>query len=300
MGEIEQVRSAAVRVQSIEEAQELAGDPELARLERLTITFRCGRYDEHVPTELFVGNVVPEDDVACVEFFATADLTSLRELTIEGSALGRGSHGLGPQGIDAVVASGLIPQLSALSLTKLPLGDAPLVKLIAALDREGIESLTLRGLALSDVTAEGFTGTYFALRELNLSRNFLTESGAQHLAHDVDLPALERLDLSGDPGGSPYDGSLEIQPIGDAGAVAWASSHNAVNLTELRLAATGLTPEAVPELLLTGQLEILDLTYNQLTNDDLVTLTTALADLDGLNLVHREAEARTFARKLRG
>ncbi len=302
-----ELRSAAVRIESLEEARELAACSELAQLERLKIAFRCGRDGQYSLTELFVGNVVPEDDAACAEFFASADLRQLRELTIEGAELGRGFHGLGPKGIDAVVASGLIPQLSALSLNKLPLGDAPLVRLIAELDREGIESLTLRGLALSDVTAEGFTGTYFALRELNLRHNFLTESGAQHLAHDVDLPALERLDLSGDPGGSPYYGRSEIQPIGDAGAVAWASSHNAVNLTELSLAATGLTPAAVPELLSIGQLETLDLSYNQLSgwpivehlpgrrldleacdlnDDDLTTLTAASAELDSLNLAY--------------
>ncbi|MET7283589.1 hypothetical protein ABZS29_35505 [Kribbella sp. NPDC005582] len=302
-----ELRSAALRIEGIEEARDLAACPELAQLEQLTIAFRCGRNGRHSLTELFVGNVVPEDDAACAEFFATAELTSLRELTIEGAALSRGSHGLGPQGLDAVVASGLIPRLAALSLNKLPLGDAPLVRLIAELDREGIESLTLRGLGLSDVTAEGFTGTYFALRELNLRNNFLTESGAQHLAHDVDLPALERLDLSGDPGGSPYYARSEIQPIGDAGAVAWASSHNAVNLTELSLAATGLTPAAVPELLSIGQLETLDFSYNQLSgwpvverlpgrrldleacdlnDDDLATLTAANAELDSLNLAY--------------
>lgn len=301
-----ELRSATVLICTIDEARDLAACPELAQLEQLSIGFRCGRDGQHT-SALYVGNVVPEDDAACVAFFATADLANLRELTIEGFALGRGYHGLGAEGIDAVVASGLIPQLTALSLNKLPLRDAPLVRVVEALDREQIESLALSGVVLTDVTAEGFTGTYHALRNLDLKHNLLSESGAQHLAHDVDLPALERLDLSGTPGGSPYYGRSEIQPIGDAGAVAWASSHNAIDLVELRLAATGLTPASVPELLKTGRLEILDLSYNQLSDwpvverlpggrldleacnlndDDLIALAAATAELDSLNLAY--------------
>ncbi|MFB6720218.1 hypothetical protein ACFCV3_08675 [Kribbella sp. NPDC056345] len=305
-GIVPDLRSATVRVESIEEARELSACPQLAQLEELSIGFRCGRNGK-VSRDLSIGNVIPEDDAACAAFFANAELTDLRELTIVGASLGRGFHGLGAEGLDAVVASGVVARLTALTLKLLPLGDAPVIQVVEALDRERIESLTLHGLALTDLTAEGFTGTYSALRNLDLRYNFLTESGAQHLAHDVDLPALERLDLSGDPGGSPYYGRSEIQPIGDAGAVAWASSHNAINLTELHLAATGLTPAAIPELLNTGRLETLDLSYNQLSkwpiverlpgrcldleacnlnDDDLTALAAATAELDSLNLAY--------------
>ncbi|GAB3937815.1 hypothetical protein GCM10029976_051420 [Kribbella albertanoniae] len=305
-GIVPDLRSAAVRIETIEEARELAACSQLAQLEKLSVGFRCGRNGKH-SWDLAIGNVIPEDDAACAAFFANAELKDLRELTIVGASLVRGFHGLGAEGLDAVVASGLVSRLTALSLNLLPMGDTPVVQVVEALDRERIESLTLHGLALTDVTAEGFTGTYSALRNLDLRHNFLTESGAQHLAHDVDLPALERLDLSGDPGGSPYYGRSEIQPIGDAGAVAWASSHNAVNLTELHLAATGITPAAIPELLNTGQLEILNVSYNQLSawpvverlpgrcldleacnlnDDDLTALAAAEAQLDSLNLAY--------------
>ncbi|GAA1704824.1 hypothetical protein GCM10009745_60420 [Kribbella yunnanensis] len=305
-GIVPELRSVAVRVESLEEARELAACSELAQLERLAIAFRCGRNGMH-SWDLSIGNVIPEDDAACAAFFGNAELTDMRELTIVGASLVRGYHGLGADGLDAVVASGVVSRLTALSLKFLPLCDAPVIRVVEALDHEQIESLSLHGVVVTDLTAEAFAGTYSALRNLDLSHNFLSESGAQHLAHDVDLPALERLDLSGDPGGSPYYGRSEIQPIGDAGAVAWASSHNAINLTELRLAATGLTPASVPELLNTGRLETLDLSYNQLSgwpiverlpgrrldleacnlsDDDLTALTAATAELDSLNLAY--------------
>ncbi|MFF1817171.1 leucine-rich repeat domain-containing protein [Kribbella sp. NPDC058245] len=306
-GIVQRLRSATVLVCSLDEARELAACPELAQLERLTIGFRCGRNGQHILGEQTVGNVVPEDDAACTAFFADAQLTRLSAFGLQGFPLGRGRHGLGPEGLAAVVASGIVPQLTDLSVKVLPLGDAALIDVLDALDHDRVESITLQNVVLTDRAAEGFTGTYSALRNLDLRHNYLTESGAQHLAHDVDLPALERLDLSGDPGGSPYYGRSEIQPIGDAGAVAWASSHNAINLTELHLAATGLTTESIPELLSIGQLEILDLSYNQLTgwpvvdrlpgrslnlaacaltDDDLITLTGATAELESLNLAY--------------
>lgn len=305
-GIVQRLSSATVLISSLEEARELASCPELAQLERLTIGFRCGRNGRHLMGALTVGNVLPEDDEACTAFFAAAQLTRLSELSLQGPR-GAGREGLGPEGLAAVVASGVIPQLTALTIKALPLGDAALIDVLGALDHDRIESITFEDVVLTDLAAEGFTGTFSALRNLDLRHNYLTESGAQHLAHDVDLPALERLDLSGDPGGSPYYGRPEIQPIGDAGAVAWASSHNAINLTELHLAATGLTTESIPELLSIGQLETLDLSYNQLTgwpavghlpgrslnlkacaltDDDIVTLASATAELESLNLAY--------------
>ncbi|TDD59228.1 hypothetical protein E1263_15740 [Kribbella antibiotica] len=308
-GVARKLRSATVLVHSLDEARALAARPELAQLEQLTIGFRCSRNGVPSSAGLSVGEVVAEDDAACTTFFAAATLSALREFGLLGFPAGRDRQGFGPAGLAGIVASGIFSRLTALTIKDLPLGDAAMIDVLAVLDHDSLDSVSLQNIALSDVAAEGFTGTYSALRTLDLRQNYLTESGAQHLAHDVDLPALERLDLSGK--------RSEIQPIGDAGAVAWASSHNAINLAELHLAATGLTAVAVPELLNTGELEILDLSYNQLTgwplaerlpgrsldlaacalnDEDLISLTTATADLDSLNLADntiRSAKALT-------
>ncbi|ADJ47582.1 hypothetical protein AMES_5757 [Amycolatopsis mediterranei S699] len=241
------LRSADVIVGSAAEARDLAGCPGLARLDRLAIGFRCG-HDRRSPLATpFFGNVIEADDEACAAFFGRADLSGLKTLEIHGVQLPLGREGLGARGVAAVAP--VLPQLTELTLTLLPLGDAPLAQVVKALDHDRVEKLTLTDVVATDVTAAAFTGAFPRLRHLDLSRNHLTEAGARHLAADVRFPALEHLDLSGSGAGSPYYSRPLLQPIGDAGARAWATSPNAANLTRLGLAATGLGAGGLDALL---------------------------------------------------
>lgn len=78
---------------------------------------------------------------------------------------------------------------------------------------------------------------------------------------------LEHLDLSGRPGGSPYYARPDVQPVGDSGIKAWASSDNAENITYLNVAATGLGTGGLTALMQSERLQkldTLDLSYNPL------------------------------------
>lgn len=209
----------------------------------------------------YFGNVIDEDDEACEAFFAQADLAGLRSLTVRGTRMGLGREGLGARGVRAVVASGVLRRLTELTLDLLPIGDATITAVLGGIDPEHIEKLALADLVATDVTAAAFAGAYPRLRHLDLSRNRLGPKGARQLA-DVRLPVLEYLDLSGRAGGSPYYGRPDLQPVGDAGAEAWASSDNAPNLTHLKLAATGLGVAGIAALMSSERFDALDLSWN--------------------------------------
>ncbi|TWP53618.1 hypothetical protein FKR81_02295 [Lentzea tibetensis] len=266
-GLVPHLRSADVLVCGVDEAQELADCPELARLDRLAIGFRCGRNGRQPLWKPYFGNVIDEDDDAGEAFFARADLAGLRDLTVRGTTMGLGREGLGARGVDAVVASGVLRQLTELTLELLPVGDPTIARVLEAVDHDHIEELTLADLVATDVTAAAFVATeaFPRLRRLDLSRNRLGANGARQLATDVRLPALEHLDLKGRKGGSPYYGCPSVQPVGDTGAEAWASSDNAAKLTYLNMAATGLGQDGLIALMRSERLlglGFLDVSHN--------------------------------------
>ncbi|MEV4313991.1 hypothetical protein [Actinocrispum sp. NPDC049592] len=311
------LRSAEVLVASLDEARELAECPGLARLDRLAIGFRCGWNKSHPGWTPFFGNVIEEDDEACEEFFARADLTGLRTLEVQGTALGLGREGLGARGAAAIAASGVLRRLTSLTLELLPLGDAALTGIIAGIDHSLIEQLTLADVVATDVTISAFAGPFPRLRHLDLRGNCLGANGAQRLATEVRLPALEYLDLSGRVVGSPYYGRPSIQAIGDAGAATWVSSPNATKLTTLKLAATGLGANGLAALMSSGlRLENLDVSRNPvdawpesldnwgtlrtlnltecgLGDDDIEAMTAATApDLRSISLAYNSIRSR--------
>ncbi|CAM5365357.1 hypothetical protein [Streptomyces chartreusis] len=258
-GRVPNLRSVDVLVCSAQEALDLAARPELARLDRLAIGFRCGKNGRQPLWKPYFGNVIDEDDDAAEAFFARADLTGLRSLVVRGTPMGLGREGLGERGVDAIVAGGVLRRLTELTLELLPVGDAAIARVLDAIDAERMEKLVLTDLVATDRTATALAaaGVLPRLRHLDLSRCRLGAEGARELAAGVRLPALEHLDLSGRESGSPYYARPDIQPVGDAAAEAWASSDNATKLTHLRLAATGLsaggltalmTSERLPEL----------------------------------------------------
>lgn len=266
-GLVPDLRSADVLVCSLEEAQELADCAELAQLDRLAIGFRCGKNGQQPLWKPYFGNVIDEDDDACVAFFTRADLEGLRALTVRGTVMGLGREGLGARGVEAIVASGVLRRLAELTLELLPIGDAAIAGVLKGIDHDRIERLTLADLVATDVTASAFVavGAFPHLRHLDLSRNRLDARGAQQLAADVHMPALEYLDLSGRDGGSPYYGRPDVQPVGDLGANAWASSPNATKLTHLNMAATGLSTDGLTALMQSERLQnlnTLDLSCN--------------------------------------
>ncbi|MEU0409427.1 hypothetical protein ABZ307_16650 [Streptomyces griseorubiginosus] len=250
-GLVPELRSADVLVCDLDEARELADCAELARLERLAIGFRCGKNGSQPLGKPYFGNVIEEDDDACETFFARADLAGLRGLTVRGTAMGLGREGLGARGTDALIGSGVLRRLTELSLELLPVGDAAVAGVLRGLDPQRIKRLKLADLVATDLTATAFAavGDFPRLRHLDLSRNRLGTQGARQLAVDVRMPALEHLDLSGRESGSPYYGRPCVQPVGDAGAVAWAASPNAAALKHLNLAATGLTVNGLTALM---------------------------------------------------
>ncbi|WP_425248080.1 hypothetical protein [Streptomyces sp. NEAU-NA10] len=261
------LRSADVLVCGVDEAQDLADCEELAQLDRLAIGFRCGKNGRQPLWKPYFGNVIDQDDDACEAFFARADLASLRALTVRGTPMGLGREGLGARGVDAIVAGGVLPRLTELTLELLPIGDATIAHVLEGIDHDRIEKLTLADLVATDTTAVAFgaAGAFPNLRHLDLSRNRLGAQGAQQLATDVQMPALEHLDLSGREGGSPYYGRPDVQPIGDPGAKAWATSHNATKLTYLKLSATGLGRDGLVALMKSERLQklsTLDLSWN--------------------------------------
>lgn len=254
------LRSAEVLVCDAEEARDLADCPELARLDRLAIGFRCGKDGRQPLWKPYFGNVIAQDDDASEVFFARADLANLRGLTVRGTAMGCGREGLGARGVDVIAACGVLGRLTELVLELLPVGDATIAGVLKGIDPRRIEKLTLADLVATDKTAEAFAaaGTFPRLRHLDLSRNRLGAAGARRLAADVRMPALEHLDLSGRAGGSPYYGRPDVQPVGDPGAEAWASSDNATGLTYLGMSATGLGVDGLVALLTSERLRKLD------------------------------------------
>jgi hypothetical protein len=265
------LRSADVLVCDTKEAHDLAGCEELARLDRLAIGFRCGKDGRQPLWKPYFGNVIEQDDDACEAFFARVDLTNLRSLTVRGTAMGLGREGLGARGVDAIVAGGVLPQLTELTLELLPVGDVTIAGVLAGIDHDHIEKLMLADLVATDLTAGAFAaaGAFPRLRHLDLSRNRLGTMGARQLAADVRMPALEYLDLSGREGGSPYYGHPSVQPVGDPGAEAWASSPNATKLTHLNMAATGLGVDGLLALMRSERLQnltTLDLSHNPVGN----------------------------------
>ncbi|WP_346048967.1 hypothetical protein [Actinomadura chokoriensis] len=261
------LRSAEVLVCTTEEARDLAGCPELARLDRLAIGFRCGKDGRQPLWKPYFGNVIAQDDEACEEFFARADLASLRALTVRGTSMGLGREGLGARGVDALVACGVLGRLTELVLELLPVGDATIAGVLKGVDPGRIEKLTLADLVATDRTAEAFAaaGAFPRLRHLDLSRNRLGAAGARRLADDVRMPSLAHLGLSGRAGGSPYYGRPAVQPVGDAGAEAWASSDNAIHLTHLGMCATGLGVDGLVALMTSERLRklgTLDVSHN--------------------------------------
>ncbi|HET6711028.1 hypothetical protein [Amycolatopsis sp.] len=251
-GLVPELRSADVLVCSAAEARDLAACPELAGLGRLALGFRCGRNGRQPLWEPFFGNVIAEDDEAAETFFGQADLSGLKALTLQGTPMGLGREGLGARGVAAT--AGLLPRLTELTLTELPLGDGPLPRVLGALDPGRLEKLALVDVVATDVTAAAFAGSFPRLRRLDLSRNQLTEAGARHLAAEVRFPALEHLDLSGWTS-SPYYSRPAVQPIGDDGVRAWAGSATAAGLKSLNLSATGLGTEGLLTLLRSARLE---------------------------------------------
>jgi hypothetical protein len=268
-GLVPDLRSADVLVCDEEEARDLADCAEIARLDRLAIGFRCGKNGRQPPWKPYFGNVIEQDDTACAAFFAHADLASLRSLTVRGNSMGLGREGLGARGVEAIIASGVLRQLTELTLQLLPVGDAVIAEVVGGIDRDRIEKLTLSDLVATDLTASAFAaaGDFPRMRHLDLSRNHLGEAGARQLAVDVRMSVLEHLDLSGRAGGSPYYARPDVQPIGDSGIEAWASSDNAENLTHLNVAATGLGTDGLVALMQSERLQkldALDLSYNPL------------------------------------
>lgn len=227
-GLVPDLRSTEVLICDAEEARDLADCPELARLDRLSIGFRCGKNGRQPLGKPYFGNVIAQDDDACEAFFARADLANLRGLTVRGTSMGLGREGLGARGVDAIVACGVLGRLTELVLELLPVDDATIAEVLKGIAPGRIERLTLADLVATDRTAEAVVaaGAFPLLRHLDLSRNCLGAAGAQRLAADVRMPALEHLDLSGREGGSPYYGRPSLQPVGDLGAEAWASSDN--------------------------------------------------------------------------
>jgi hypothetical protein len=268
-GLVPDLRSADVLICDEEEARDLAACADLARLDRLAIGFRCGKNGRQPLWKPYFGNVIEQDDVACAAFFAHADLASLRSLTVRGYSMGLGREGLGACGVDAIIASGVLRQLTELTLKLLPVGDTVIAGVVGGIDHDRIEKLTLADLVATDLTVDAFAAAadFPHLRHLDLSSNRLGEEGARLLAVGIRMPVLEHLDLSGRAGGSPYYGRPDVQPVGDRGIEAWASSGNAENITYLNVAATGLGPDGPAALMQSRRLRrlnALDLSYNPL------------------------------------
>jgi Ran GTPase-activating protein (RanGAP) involved in mRNA processing and transport len=265
-GLVPELRSADVVVFDLGEARELAGCAQLAQLDRLAIGFQCGSKKVGVKRgrETRLGRVVEEDDEACAVFFANANLANLRSLTVQGSTDDNSREGLGARGVDTIVANPVLRQLTDLTIGLLPLGDEAVAHVIEAVDPNRIENLTLADLVATNTMAAAFVAAqaFPRLRRLDLSRNLLDEQGARALATEVAFPALTHLDLSG-TADYPYSYTGHVQPIGDAGAAAWASSPNAAQLQRLTLSSTGLGVEGVGAVM-NLNVEHLDLDRNPL------------------------------------
>ena len=239
------LKSAVVLVESADDARDLAGCEGISALNHLEIGFRCGKDGKQPLWAQYFGNVIEADDVACEEFFSRAMLTNLRSLTVHGTRMGMGREGLGARGVAAIVAGGVLGQLTELTLAALPVGDDTIAGVLDAVDATIIEKVVLTNLVATDRTAGAFAAEYPRLRHLDLGGNHLGPDGVRTLfaAH---MPVLEHLDLSGSAGGSPHYSRSDVQPIGDAGARAVAESKR---LKSLNLAATGLTAAGLTAVL---------------------------------------------------
>jgi hypothetical protein len=267
-GPLPRLRSADVFVRSLDEAEDFAARRELAQLEHLGIAFRCGHVGKS-PSGPFPGNVVTFDDVAARRFFATAHLPRLRSLRIVGKRMGYwGREGIGPAGIEALVASGLLGQLHRIRLELLPLGDDGLAPVIAGLANAPLDRLELVDLYARDRTARALSevSAFRRIERLDLSANRISTEGATVLAR-ARGSQLREIDLSG-PQRNPYYWHVGDQVIGDSGARAWLSGENGVSPVALRLASNGLTDAVLPALAesraLAG-LQRLDLSHNAFT-----------------------------------
>ncbi|MEV6238544.1 hypothetical protein [Lentzea sp. NPDC051838] len=257
-GLLPELRSAEVLVSTADEARELASCAQLASLERLEIGFRCGKNGKQPLWKPFFGNVIEADDEACAEFFSRADLTNLRGLRVRGTSMGLGREGLGARGVEAILP--VVPRLTELSLELLPVGDRSIADVVASVDRQRIEKLTLSHLVATDNVADAFAGTFPRLRRLGLNGNHLGAEGVRRLL-GAELPVLEHLDLSGRWGGSPHYARPSLQLVGDGGAVAVASA-GLKRLKTLRLSAAGVGPDGLAALLALEGLEELDVSGN--------------------------------------
>ncbi|MFD4639902.1 hypothetical protein ACFWN2_21500 [Lentzea sp. NPDC058436] len=308
-----ELRSAQVLVRDANEARDLAACEELSTLDRLAIGFRCGKDGRQPLWEQFFGNVIEADDIACEEFFSRAKLTNLRDLVVQGSTMGMGREGLGARGVEAIADSGVLGQLTGLTLASLPVGDDTIARVLGAVDSAIVEKIVLTDLVATDRTAAAFAAEYPRLRHLDLHKNHLGPDGVRTLL-TARMPALGHLDLSGEAGGSPHYGRAAVQPIGDAGACAVAQVQG---LKSVNLSATGLTSaglSAVLEL----PLESLDVSGNPLGGlpdgsawrtlrvlnlddcalRDLTTLPPEAPNLDSISLAHNNIDsdgARTLA-----
>ncbi len=219
-GPLPRQRRAEVFIRSVEEAEALAARPELAGLGELGLAFRCG-FNGTTPGEPFVGNVIEDDERAARAFFARARLDALEELSLVGYTQGYwGRGGLGPAGLEALLASGVPARLKSLELAHLPLGDAGVAALAPHLPA-GLERLALRDVYCKGDGARALADSacLAGLRRLDLSGNRIDAEACAALAA-VDMPQLEELDLSG-PSIQPYYFDLGHQPLLDAGVAAW-------------------------------------------------------------------------------
>jgi hypothetical protein len=270
------LRSADVFVRSPDEAEDLAARRELAQLEHLGIAFRCGHVGKS-PAGPFPGNVVTFDDVAARRFFATARLPKLRSLWIIGKRMGYwGREGMGPAGVEALVASGLLAQLHWIRLELLPLGDDGLASVVAGLAGAPLDRLELVDLYLRDRTARALSevSAFRRIEVLDLSANRISTEGASLLAR-ARGSRLREIDLSG-PQRNPYYWHVGDQVIGDAGARAWLSGENGCSPVALRLASNGLTDAVLPafaESRTLAHLQRLDLSHNAFTASGMEALS---------------------------
>lgn len=261
------LQSAEVFIRSTEEAQALAERPELSRLTSLSIAFRCG-FRGSSPPAPFLGNEIDADVAAAEVFFRRARLERLEKLALVGSRIGYwGREGMGPGGLDTVIASGLLRRLKHLRLQLLPLGDKGIAALAPALGQQ-LQTLELIDLYCKSDGAAALIDSpcLSSLRRLDLSGNRID---AEHFVRisSVPIPHLQSLNLGG-PSIHPYYWNVGQQPLLDGGAAAWAGSPNAEGLTELRLANCHLTDEALTAIFQSGRLrrlEKLDLSHNWFT-----------------------------------
>lgn len=261
------LKSAEVFILSLEEAQALAARPELAGLRSLSIAFRCA-FNGSSPFQPFLGNEIEADQAAAEAFFRHARLELLEKLALIGHRAGYwGREGMGPDGLGALLASGLLQRIKHLRLELLPLGDRGVAMLAPALGRQ-LQTLELVDVYCKDAGAAALIESpcLSSLQRLDLSGNRIGAESLIRMAQ-VPMPALRSLDLSG-PSIHPYYWSIGQQPVLSEGAAAWAASPNAAGLTALRLANCYLTDGALIAVFQSDRMKYLtqlDLSHNTFT-----------------------------------